>query len=174
VKKTVCIRAAMAVAVLAALAFAQPASAQSGQEKQEKDGKWTTADGSPTYNITADGTVDWYTFSGFRRYHSECHVCHGPEGEGSTYAPALIDSLKTMNYADFLSTVAGGREVVRADKVSKMPALGDNANVMCYIEDIYTYLKARSDGALPRGRPEKKDAKPKAAIDNETVCFGRS
>ena len=52
--------------------------------KKEKDGKWETADGSPTYNIASDGTVDWYTFSGFRRYHSECHVCHGPDGEGST------------------------------------------------------------------------------------------
>ena len=59
--------------------------------KKEKDGKWETADGNPTYNITSDGTVDWYTFSGFRRYHSECHACHGPDGEGSTYAPGLME-----------------------------------------------------------------------------------
>lgn len=170
----VCTRAALAAAALMVVAIAQPALAQSGSDKKETDGKWTTADGSPTYNIKEDGTVDWYTFSGFRRYHSECHVCHGPEGEGSSYAPALIDSLKTMSYADFISVVAGGREIVRADKTSKMPALGDNANVMCYVEDIYTYLKARSDGALPRGRPEKKDPKPQTAIQNETVCFNRS
>ena len=25
------------------------------------------------YKIT-DGKVDWYTFSGFRRYHADCHV----------------------------------------------------------------------------------------------------
>ena len=53
------------------------------------------------YKIQADGTVDWYTYSGYRRYHSECHVCHGPDGEGSTYAPALKDSVKSMSYADF-------------------------------------------------------------------------
>ena len=80
--------------------------------KKEKDGKWETADGNPTYNIAADGTVDWYTFSGFRRYHSECHTCHGPDGEGSTYAPGLVQSLKTMTYPDFMLIVATGREVV--------------------------------------------------------------
>ena len=97
--------------------------------KKEKDGKWETADGNPTYNITSDGTVDWYTFSGFRRYHSECHACHGPDGEGSTYAPGLVESLKTMSYPEFMLIVATGREVVRADKQSEMPALGNNRNV---------------------------------------------
>ena len=77
--------------------------------KTEKDGKWETADGTPTFNIGPDGTVDWYTYSGFRRYHSECHVCHGPDGEGSTYAPGLIESMKTMSYPDFLQVVASGR-----------------------------------------------------------------
>jgi len=123
-------------------------------------------------NGSSDGTVDWYTFSGFRRYHSECHVCHGPDGEGSTYAPGLIESLKTMSYADFMLAVASGREVVRADKQSKMPALGDNPNVMCYLDDIYVYLKARADGALPRGRPAKRVEKPATADAAEKACFG--
>ena len=140
--------------------------------KKEKDGKWETAEGKPTYNITGDGTVDWYTFSGFRRYHSECHVCHGPDGEGSTYAPGLLESLKTTSYEDFMLVVASGREVVRADKQSKMPALGDNRNVMCYIDDIYVYLKARADGVLPRGRPAKRVEKPAAAEEHEKACVG--
>ncbi len=55
------------------------------------DGKSLDKDGNPTYRIAADGTVDWYTYSGFRRYHSECHVCHGPNGDGSSFAPALKD-----------------------------------------------------------------------------------
>jgi methanol metabolism-related c-type cytochrome len=153
-----------------ALLSTPPAGGQAG--KKEKDGKWETADGHPTYNIASDGTVDWYTFSGFRRYHSECHVCHGPDGEGSTYAPGLIDSLKTMSYEDFMAVVASGREVVRADKQSKMPALGDNNNVMCYIDDIFVYLKARADGVLPRGRPAKRNEKPAAAEAHEKACFG--
>ena len=163
------VRFALIVALLAALQVSQTA----GQgDKKEKDGKWETADGTPTYQITSDGTVDWYTFSGFRRYHSECHVCHGPDGEGSTYAPGLIESLKTMSYADFMLAVASGREVVRADKQSKMPALGDNPNVMCYLDDIYVYLKARADGALPRGRPAKRVEKPATADAAEKACFG--
>ena len=53
-----------------------------------------------------------------------------------------------------------------------MPALGDNPNVMCYIDDIYVYLKARADGALPRGRPAKRAEKPEAATKHEKACFG--
>ena len=51
------------------------------------NGKYADKDGNPTYKISPDGVVDWYTYSGFRRYHSDCHVCHGPNGEGSSYAP---------------------------------------------------------------------------------------
>jgi methanol metabolism-related c-type cytochrome len=145
----------------------------SGQgAKKEKDGKWETADGNPTYNITPDGTVDWYTFSGFRRYHSECHTCHGPDGEGSSYAPALVQSLKTMTFPEFMLIVATGRQVVSADKQSFMPAFGDNANVRCYLDDIYIYLKARADGVLPRGRPANRIEKPAAADKHEKECFG--
>ena len=165
-------RLGFVVAIVAALGLLPSLQAAGQSAKKEKDGKWETADGNPTYNIAGDGTVDWYTFSGFRRYHSECHVCHGPDGEGSTYAPGLLESLKTASYEDFMLVVAGGREVVRADKQSKMPALGDNRNVMCYIDDIYVYLKARADGVLPRGRPAKRIEKPAAAEEHEKACFG--
>ena len=166
-----------AFANLALLAVLLVATSGSSQDKKpaktEEDGKWMTADGEPTYNITADGKVDWYTYSGFRRYHSECHVCHGPEGEGSSYAPGLVESLKTMKYQDFMAVVAGGRTVNRPDKTSVMPALGDNVNVMCYLDDIYVYLKARADGALPRGsRPERSGEKPETAVQNEKTCMG--
>jgi hypothetical protein len=83
-----------------------------------------------------------------------------------------MESLRTITYEDFMGIVASGREVVRADKQSKMPALGDNRNVMCYIDDIYVYLKARADGVLPRGRPAKRSEKPEAAEAQEKACFG--
>lgn len=165
-------RAGLALAFVAAFGLLSSLHGVAETAKKEKDGKWETADGNPTYNIAADGTVDWYTFSGFRRYHSECHTCHGPDGEGSTYAPGLVQSLKTMAYPEFMLIVATGREVVGADKQSKMPALGDNPNVRCYLEDIYVYLKARADGVLPRGRPAKRVDKPDAAEQHEKACFG--
>src|SRR5215208_2538290 len=83
--------------------FAQPApspqaQAQAVQEPtKNEEGRYIAPDGTPTYKIGADGTLDWYTFSGFRRYHAECHTCHGPEGEGSSYAPALVNSLKRLS-----------------------------------------------------------------------------
>jgi methanol metabolism-related c-type cytochrome len=165
-------RAGIALAFVLALGLGPSLQAVAQTAKKEKDGKWETADGNPTYNITADGTVDWYTFSGFRRYHSECHTCHGPDGEGSSYAPGLVQSLKTMTYPQFMLIVATGREVVNAAKQSLMPALGDNPNVRCYLEDIYVYLKARADGVLPRGRPAKRVDKPAAAEKHEKACFG--
>ena len=164
----------LAVVVALGLLLALPAAAQTADKtvKKEKNGKWETADGTPTFNIGSDGTVDWYTYSGFRRYHSECHVCHGPDGEGSTYAPDLVQSMKTMSYPDFLQIVASGRQNVGAAAQNVMPALGDNPNVMCYIDDIYVYLKARADGGLARGRPAKRADKPEAADKQEKACFG--
>jgi hypothetical protein len=32
-----------------------------------------------------------------------------------------------------------------------MPAFGTNPNVMCYLDDIYAYLRARSDGVIGAG-----------------------
>ena len=44
---------------------------------------------------------------------------------------------------------------------------------MCYISDIYVYLKARADGALPRDRPgSHQPRKPKSAQDAENSCMG--
>lgn len=137
----------------------------------DEDGKFFTAEDEPIYKIKEDGTVDWYTYSGFRRYHSECHVCHGPEALGSSFAPSLKESLQTISYDSFLETVASGRERIKPDgSVSKMPALGDNVNVWCYIDDIYVYLKARSTDTLPPGRPKKRADKPQTAKDFENDC----
>ena len=58
---------------------------------KNEDGKYFDKDGNPTYKIQADGTVDWYTYSGYRRYNAECIRCHGPDGSGSSYAPALTE-----------------------------------------------------------------------------------
>jgi methanol metabolism-related c-type cytochrome len=139
---------------------------------KDEDGKYFDKDGNPTYKVGADGTVDWYTYSGFRRYHSDCHTCHGPDGEGSSYAPALSNSLKTMNYGDFLGIAASGRKNVNTAQENVMPAFGDNRNVMCYIDDIFVYLRARANNAVPRGRPAKHEDKPAQAAKAETSCMG--
>lgn len=102
-----------------------------------------------------DGKVDQGTYNGYRRYHASCHVCHGPDGLGSSYAPNLTDSLKTMTQDQFNEVVINGRQNVSGSKQSVMPAFGEVQDVATYIEDIYAYLKARSDGVLDRGRPQR-------------------
>ena len=137
-----------------------------------EDGKHYDADGVPTFFIAEDGAVDWYTYSGFRRYHAECHVCHGPDGEGSTYAPALKTSAIDMTYDDFIEAVASGIKRVGVSDNQVMPAFGDNVNVWCFIDDIYVYLRARGADELARGRPPKRAAKPDAAREYENECLG--
>jgi methanol metabolism-related c-type cytochrome len=148
------------------MSFAQGAADPAAVKSE--DGKYFDKEGNPTFKVT-DGSVDWYTYSGYRRYHSECHVCHGPDGMGSTYAPALTDSLKTMSYGDFLGVVASGRK----NGNSVMPALGDNPNVACYMDDLYVYLRARANDAVGRVRPAKKEDKPEAYTQAENSCMGK-
>jgi methanol metabolism-related c-type cytochrome len=136
------------------------------------DGKWIDKDGNPTFKIQPDGTVDWYTNVGFLRYSSECLRCHGPDGMGSSYAPALIDSMKHLSYTDFYGIVAGGKKDVSASQDLVMPANGTNKNVMCFIDAIYIYLRARSDDAIGRGRPDKVAPKPDSYSKAEDLCMG--
>lgn len=158
-----------ALAVAAALTVA---SAQSfAATKKEEDGKWLDENDQITFNVQEDGTVDWYTYNGFRRYHGECHVCHGPDGMGSTYAPALIDSVKVMDFFAFQEVVMSGRTVHQPDgSESVMPQFGDNMNIACYVPDIYAYLLARASGELDRGRPAKRADKPESAKEAESAC----
>jgi methanol metabolism-related c-type cytochrome len=139
---------------------------------KSEDGKYLDKEGTPTFKVGSDGTVDWYTYSGYRRYHSECHVCHGPDGMGSTYAPGLQDSLKTMSYADFMGIVASGRKNISTAQENVMPAFGDNPNVACYMDDLYIYLRARANDAVGRVRPAKREDKPEAYTETEKACMG--
>jgi methanol metabolism-related c-type cytochrome len=136
------------------------------------DGKSSDRKGVPTYKVAQDGTVDWYVYSGFRRYHSECHVCHGPNGDGSSFAPALKESLKRLSYDEYLGIVAGGRKNVSTAQDNVMPGFGDNPNVMCYIDDIYVYLRARANDAVAPGRPAGHEDRPEAFAKAEDACMG--
>ena len=153
------------------MAYADDGSGDPTAVKSE-NGKYLDKQGNPTYKIQADGTVDWYAYSGYRRYHSECHVCHGPDGMGSSYAPALKDSLKTIGYGEFLAIVAGGRKNVTTAQDNVMPAFGNNPNVTCYLDDIFVYLRARADDALGRVRPAKHEDKSAAYTAAENSCMG--
>jgi methanol metabolism-related c-type cytochrome len=167
-----------ATLILAAILFCSGIALADGSGDptavKEEDGKYFDKDGNPTYKIQQDGTVDWYTYSGYRRYNSECLRCHGPDGSGSSYAPALVNSLKTLSYNDFLGTVAAGKKDVSASQDLVMPSFGLDKNVMCYSDDIYVYLRARANGAVGRDRPAKHAEKPAAAAKWEDSCMAPS
>ena len=78
-----------------------------------------------------------------------------------------------MSYADFLGIVASGRVRDAAGTKFVMPAFGDNKNVMCFINDLYVYLKARGH-ALPAGQlgGRNRDEKPEQAKAEEKACLG--
>jgi hypothetical protein len=52
-----------------------------------------------------------------------------------------------------------------------MPEFWTNPNVMCYLDDIYAYLRARSDGVIGRGRPAHEPVS-QAAIEQGDACLG--
>ena len=95
------------------------------------------------------GAVDLQTYNGYRRYHAACNHCHGSDGLGSSFGPALIDRLPDI--AAFRDIVRNGK----ADGSSVMRGFANDPNVEPYIDGIYAYLQARADGVLGRGRPPR-------------------
>ncbi len=146
------------MAIILGLALAVPVSAKAAEKGEEKP-----------YKIIG-GKVDFGTYNGYRRYHNSCHRCHGPNAVGSSFAPSLIESLRELDEDQFLNIVANGRIDGRignsddtkpatsssaAGERNVMPPFGLDPNVMEYIDDLYAYVKARSDGVLGPGRPAR-------------------
>src|SRR5579875_411417 len=105
-----------------------------------------SAAGNQKPYVVKDGKVDFHTYNGWRRYTESCMRCHGPDGAGSSYAPDLTLSLKSMSEDQFKEVVVNGRRDVNTANENVMPAFGTVEDVMDYLDDIYGYLKARSDG----------------------------
>lgn len=92
------------------------------------------------------------TYIGWRTYQANCFVCHGADGRGTTIAPNLMDRFKDhVDYARFKYVITNGF----TGQVGAMPAWKDNPNVMPNVDNLYRYLKARTDGVLPPGRPKR-------------------
>jgi mono/diheme cytochrome c family protein len=102
-----------------------------------------------------NGKVDKKTYNGWRRYTESCLRCHGPDGAGSSYAPSLVDTAKTMTQDQFNEIVVNGRTNVNAANENVMPPFGTVEDVVTYLDDIWAYLKARADGVVGRGRPPR-------------------
>ena len=101
------------------------------------------------YTVQDGFKVDSKTMDGFRTWRAAaCDRCHGPNQEGMV-GPSLIESLKTLSKDDFKKTLAEGR------LEKGMPSWSTNNQVMSNIDNLYAYLKGRSDGAIKRAKVEE-------------------
>lgn len=123
----------------------QPAPVKTAEASTEAQ---TPFDPEHPYKRYSDGKWDFRVYRGYNMYHSICHVCHGPNANGSSFAPALKESLQTLTYEDFVSTVMNGRVNITPGTTNVMPSFGENPSVVKYIDSLYAYIKARSTGAL--------------------------
>ncbi len=114
----------------------------------------TSAGGKPYEgHVKCEGStckVDSFLIKGFRTF-GQCQVCHGIDGGGSTIAPSLLLKLQQLDHATFIDRVTNGYK----GQIGVMPTWKDNPNIMNNIENLYAYLKARSDNVIPAGNLER-------------------
>jgi hypothetical protein len=106
------------------------------------------------YHQAPRDTVDEATYDGWKQFNLNCARCHGEDVLGTTIAPHLILSLKPngpINTKElFMQTVCAGRPA------KGMPAWCALGLDMGKIQDIYAYVKGRSDAKIGPGRPAVK------------------
>ncbi|HUL41062.1 MAG TPA: cytochrome c [Burkholderiales bacterium] len=103
------------------------------------------ADDKPLYTVADGNKVDANTLAGWKTWRAmACERCHGAQQQGLV-GPSLIEGLKKLTKEQFKETVLNGRPgtVMPPFKESKM--VNDN------IDNLYAYLKGRSDGAIKPG-----------------------
>jgi len=102
----------------------------------------------PLYKVVDGYKVDSETMKGFRTWRAAaCDRCHGANQEGLV-GPSLVNSLKTLTKEEFIVTVRDGR------LQKGMQSFGTSPQVMENMNQLYAYLKGRSDGAITRAKVE--------------------
>ena len=103
---------------------------------------------APPYTVVDGYKVDANTMKGFRTWRqAACDRCHGANQEGMV-GPSLINSLKVLTKDEFKTTVTNGRLEKGMVSFSGSPMVMEN------LDNLYAYLKGRSDGAITRAKVE--------------------
>jgi mono/diheme cytochrome c family protein len=99
-------------------------------------------------------TVSQEVYQGWKQFNLNCARCHGEDVQGTTIAPHLIVSLRPSGPINtkeiFVQTVCAGRPA------KGMPAWCALGLDMDKINQIYSYVKGRSDSKIHPGRPAVK------------------
>jgi mono/diheme cytochrome c family protein len=114
------------------------------------------AQAADPYHPAARDTLSIEAYQGWKQFELNCARCHGEYAVGTSFAPALIVSLRdggTIPTKEiFIQTVCAGRP---AKGMPSWCALGLE---MDKINNIYAYVKGRADGKIHAGRPAAKAA----------------
>ena len=97
------------------------------------------------YTVKDGNKVDPKTLEGWKTWRAmACERCHGPEQEGLV-GPSLVNSLKVLTKDQFHTTITQGR-------IEKgMPNFGGVQRIQDHWQDLYAYLKGRSEGNIAPG-----------------------
>jgi mono/diheme cytochrome c family protein len=105
----------------------------------------TIADDKPLYTVVDGDKVDANTLAGWKTWRAmACERCHGAKQEGLV-GPSLIDGMKKLSKDEFKQTVLEGRPGTAMAPFKEAKTVVDN------IDNLYAYLKGRSDGAINPG-----------------------
>jgi len=133
-----------------------PQVPKSAVQRQPQDTDTTKAGGQnqplrDPYHQAPRDTVSQPVYNGWKQFNLNCARCHGEDVLGTTIAPHLIMSLKPngpINTKEiFIQTVCNGRPA------KGMPAWCTLGLDTAKIEQIYSYVKGRSDAKIGPGRP---------------------
>jgi mono/diheme cytochrome c family protein len=95
--------------------------------------------------------ADLATYIGWRVFQAQCATCHAADAQGSSFAPDLTERMRGMQQPDFFAALDRGYLGSR----STMPPRGRDPNVAPYYDELWAYLLARREGALPAGTVER-------------------
>ncbi len=103
------------------------------------------ADDKPLYTVVDGDKVDANTLAGWKTWRAmACERCHGAQQQGLV-GPSLIDGMKKLSKDEFKNTVLEGRPGTAMAPFKEAKTVVDN------IDNLYVYLKGRSDGAIKPG-----------------------
>lgn len=114
---------------------------------EEKPADTPAASGSDQvkYVVKEGNKVDDHTLQGWKTWRAlDCARCHGANQQGLV-GPSLIVALQKLSKEEFETTVLKGR------LPQGMPPFGSVPRLVKNIDNLYTYLKARSDGKVEPG-----------------------
>ncbi len=107
-----------------------------------------SGEGKPLYRVEGN-KVDPNTLAGWKTWRAlACERCHGARQEGMV-GPSLIESLKVLTKEQFKETLLKGRPE------RGMPGFANSQTATENLDNLYAYLKGRSDGKIPPGRLEE-------------------